>query len=96
MIVTGASFVGRYFKNCNLQVLNMCHNPISDEGISLIVEGLQCNRSLAILNLSKCGLSAKGKIGGFVKRFSNGKIQKGRVWGMARSMRWNNYFLQHS
>ena len=38
----------------------MSSNPISDDGISLIVEGLQCNKTLTELYVMECGLSAKG------------------------------------
>ncbi|XP_065887218.1 protein NLRC3-like isoform X2 [Dysidea avara] len=56
----GASSVGRFLKNSSLQCLDMSSNPISDDGISLIVEGLQCNKTLTELYVMECGLSAKG------------------------------------
>ena len=61
-ITTGASCVGRFLKNCNLQVLDMRGNHISDDGMSLLVEGLLCNKTLTRLDVVNCGLSVKGTI----------------------------------
>jgi len=38
----------------------MSNNPINDDGISLIIEGLQCNKTITKLEVIKCGFSAKG------------------------------------
>jgi len=35
-------------------------NPINDDGISLIIEGLQCKKTITKLDVEECGLSAKG------------------------------------
>ena len=61
-ITTGASCVGRLLKNCSLQVLNVGRNSIGDDGISVMMNGLQHNKTLTELYVYKCGLSAKGTI----------------------------------
>ncbi|XP_065888158.1 protein NLRC3-like isoform X3 [Dysidea avara] len=65
----GASCVGRFLKNCNLQVLNIEGNSIRDDGISVMMDGLQYNKTLTELDVSECGLSAKGAscVGRFLK-----------------------------
>jgi len=61
MMVTGAKDIGVFLKeNYTLKVLNMRGNPISDAGISQIVDGMQVNTSLTELDVAECGLSAKG------------------------------------
>ena len=35
-------------------------NGIGDDGILLIVDGLQCNNTLTKLYIGECGLSVKG------------------------------------
>ncbi|XP_065901022.1 NACHT, LRR and PYD domains-containing protein 3-like isoform X2 [Dysidea avara] len=45
--------------SASLRVLNIGNNPISDDGISLIVEGCQ-HTNLLELRVHKCGLSVKG------------------------------------
>ncbi|XP_065888166.1 protein NLRC3-like isoform X2 [Dysidea avara] len=56
----GVSCVGRFLKNCNLQVFNIGGNSIRDDGISVMVDGLQYNKTLTELYLHQCGISAKG------------------------------------
>ncbi|XP_065888160.1 NACHT, LRR and PYD domains-containing protein 12-like isoform X2 [Dysidea avara] len=58
----GASCVGRFLKNCNLQALNIGGNPIGDDGISVMMDGLQYNKTLTELDVSECELSAKDLI----------------------------------
>ena len=43
-----------------LRVLNIGKNDIGDEGMGMILETLQDNKSLTELNIEKCGLSSKG------------------------------------
>ena len=38
----------------------MSDNDISDDGMAVISEALQHNKSLAILKVAQCGLSVKG------------------------------------
>ena len=45
-----------------LQGLNMSRNNIGDEGMAVISEALQHNKSLTTLSVEHCGLSAKGTI----------------------------------
>jgi len=61
-MTTGASCFGRHLKNCNLQVLNIGGNDIGDDGISLMMDGLQQNKTLTKLAVWLCGLSTKGTI----------------------------------
>jgi len=62
VITTGASCVGRLLKNSNLQVLNIGGNSIGDSDISVMMDGLQHNKTLTKLYVYECGLSAKGTI----------------------------------
>ncbi|XP_065887341.1 NACHT, LRR and PYD domains-containing protein 3-like isoform X2 [Dysidea avara] len=56
----GASSVGKFLKNCTLEVLDMGGNPIGDDGLSLVIDCLQHNKTLTKLYVYECGLSAKG------------------------------------
>jgi len=47
-------------------VLDISGNPIGDDGVSLIIEQLKHNYSLAELNIETCNISAKGNHRGFV------------------------------
>ena len=38
----------------------MSGNTISDDGMSLIVEELQCNKTITKLEVNECGLSVEG------------------------------------
>jgi len=49
-------------KKCTLQTINISINPIGDDGILLITEGLQCNKTLTNLQVSTCGLSVTGNM----------------------------------
>ena len=49
--------------NQTLQILEMGHNDIGDDGISVIIKKLQYNSNLIKLKMQKCGLSNKGKLG---------------------------------
>ena len=61
IVTTGASCVGELLKVNNLlQELDMRDNPIGDDGMSSIADGLQCNNTLTKLHLQKCGFSVKG------------------------------------
>ena len=46
----------------SLRVLSFNGNPISDDGISLMVDHLYHNTTLNKLDVGYCGLSAKGTI----------------------------------
>ena len=43
-----------------LQYLNIGNNDIGDEGIAIISEALQHNKSVTTLKIVNCGLSVKG------------------------------------
>ena len=43
-----------------LQELDIRSNDIGDDGMAVISEALQHNKSLTKLNVMKCGLSVKG------------------------------------
>ena len=53
VIITGSA---------SLRVLDVSDNPISDDGISLMVDHLYHNTTLNELDVRSCGLSAKGTI----------------------------------
>ena len=48
--------------SATLNVLNVNRNDIGDDGMGVISEALQHNKSLTILRVGGCGLSVKGKI----------------------------------
>ena len=63
IVTTGASCLGELLKvNNSLQKLDMGENVIGDDGMSSVADGLQYNKSLTILDVHKCGLSAKGTV----------------------------------
>ena len=37
-------------------------NDVSDDGMLLVADGLQCNNTLTKLDVGKCGLSVKGTV----------------------------------
>ena len=43
-----------------LRILNVGKNDIGDNGMALILEGLEGNKSLTELKVEECGLSVKG------------------------------------
>ena len=45
-----------------LRELNVSYNHVGDNGISVITEGLQSNKTLTKLNVSGCDLSVKGAV----------------------------------
>ena len=47
-------------------------NEIGDDGILLIVDGLQCNNTLTKLSVGMCGLSVKGTV--IYKRIQNNLV----------------------
>ena len=53
VIITGSA---------TLRVLNVNYNDIGDEGMAVISEALQHNKSLTRLMIEKCGLSVKGTV----------------------------------
>ena len=60
-VTTGASCLSELLKvNNSLLELDMYHNYIGDDGILLVVDGLQCNNTLIKLNVERCGFSVKG------------------------------------
>ena len=53
VIITGSA---------TLRVLNVSYNDISDDGMAVISETLQHNKSLTTLRVANCGLSVKGTV----------------------------------
>ena len=45
-----------------LRVLNVSENDIGDDGMAIITEALQHNKSLTTLRVEVCGLSVKGTV----------------------------------
>ena len=63
IVTTGASCVGELLKvNNSLQKLKMRYNPIGDDGMSSVADGLQCNSTLTKLNVELCEFSVKGTV----------------------------------
>ena len=61
IVTTVASCLGELLKvNNSLQELDIWHNDIGDDGISLIADGLQHNNTLTKLNVPLCQISVKG------------------------------------
>ena len=48
--------------NATLRVLDVSWNGIGDEGMAIISEALQHNKSLTTLRVADCGLSVKGTV----------------------------------
>ena len=63
MIITGAVYIGQLLNITHtLQVLNIMNNDIGDEGMAVISEALQNNKSLTRLVVLQCELSVKGTV----------------------------------
>ena len=63
MIITDAVYISQLLNaTTTLQCLAMSYNHIGDEGMALISEALQHNKSLTILRVVWCGLSVKGTV----------------------------------
>ena len=63
ILTTGGSCIGELLKvNNSLQELVMEGNPICDDGISSVADGLQCNITLTKLDVQKCKFSVKGTV----------------------------------
>ena len=61
MIIVGAKYISQLLNVTHtLQELIIGGNYIGDDGIAEISEALQHNKSVTILNIQECGLSAKG------------------------------------
>ena len=53
VIITGSA---------TLRVLDVSRNDIGDDGMAVISEALQHNKSLTTLRVQQCGLSVKGTV----------------------------------
>ena len=63
MIIVGAKYISQLLNVTHtLQELNISANDIGDDGIAVISEALQHNKSLTTLYVLECGLSAKGNV----------------------------------
>ena len=63
MIITGAVYISQLlYVTHTLQDLEMEGNDIGDEGMAVISEALQHNKSLTTLGVGQCGLSVKGTV----------------------------------
>ena len=63
MIIVGAKYISQLLDVTHtLQWLDIGFNDISDDGIAVISEALQHNKSLTTLCVIWCGLSAKGNV----------------------------------
>ena len=83
IVTTGASCVGELLKiNNSLQELVMSHNPIDNDGVSAVADGLQCNNTLTKLDVRDCGFSMKGT----VVNWSFQSLSSVSVFGQTRSL----------
>ena len=63
MTITGTVYISQLLNvTPTLQYLNMNDNDIGDEGIAIISEALQDNKSLTKLKVDECGISVKGTV----------------------------------
>ena len=63
IVTTGASCVGELLKvNNSLQELVMWNNPIGDDGMSSVADGLLWNNTLTMLDVHICEFSVKGTV----------------------------------
>ena len=63
MIITGAVYISQLLNVTHtLQELHMSYNDIGDDGMAVISEALQHNKSFTTLRVQQCGLSAKGTV----------------------------------
>ena len=63
MIITGAVYISQLLNVTHtLQELDMNDNDIGDDGMAVISEALQHNKSFTTLKVVECGLSVKGTV----------------------------------
>ena len=63
MIITGAMYVSQLLNVTHaLQELIIDDNDISDDGMAIISDVLQHNKSLTTVEVKECGLSVKGTV----------------------------------
>ena len=61
MIIVGAKYISQLLNVTHtLQELEIGGNYIGDDGIAVISEALQHNKSVTTLRVQECGLSAQG------------------------------------
>ena len=61
MIITGTVYISQLLNVTHtLQELKMNHNDIGDDGMAVISEALQHNKSLTVLMVDSCGFTMKG------------------------------------
>ena len=61
MIIVGAKYISQLLNVTHtLQELNIGYNNIGDDGIAVISEALQHNKSFSKLSVWDCGLSSQG------------------------------------
>ena len=63
IVITVAVYISQLLNVTHtLQELFMIRNDIGDDGMAVISEALQHNKSLTILGIRQCGLSVKGTV----------------------------------
>ena len=63
IVITGAVYISQLLNVTHtLQELIMSNNDIGDDGMAVISEALQHNKSLTTLWVQQCGLSVKGTV----------------------------------
>ena len=63
MIITGVVYINQLLNVTHtLQCLHINNNDIGNDGMAVISETLQHNKSLTELSVEECGLSVKGTV----------------------------------
>ena len=63
IVITGAVYISQLLNVTHtLQELSMNSNDIGDDGMAVISEALQHNKSFTTLRVGQCGLSVKGTV----------------------------------
>ena len=66
--------------SATLKVLNVSYNDIGDEGMAIISEALQHNKSLTRPSVQQCGLSVKGTVASvWIKMYFFNLIMKEQI-----------------
>jgi len=58
----GVNSIVGFLKNYNLEILHINGNSIGDNGMSVMMNGLQQNKTLVQLHVKECEFSAKGTL----------------------------------
>jgi len=80
MITTGAICISEVLGKCSLQVLDMSHNNIGDDGITAI-SGTFSNSQISELYVRRCGITLTGARSLATGLLVNNSVRRLDVWG---------------